>query len=132
MNGILKISDAASLALHSMIALARSQDKLLSVKEIAESLDVSANHLSKVMQRLVKAGLVESVKGAGGGFRLANSPENINFMMIFEAIEGHYEPSSCLLGKENCTAKCCMSGLLISVNEQVRSYFLETKLSNFL
>ena len=81
-GSILKISEAATIGLHATIELAKNSDKLTSVKEIASKLDVSANHLSKVMQRLTKAGLVESIKGFNGGFRLSQNPEEITFLEI--------------------------------------------------
>ena len=54
MNSILKISEAASIAIHAMFILASTPDKLFSNKEIATMLDVSENHLAKVLQRLAK------------------------------------------------------------------------------
>ena len=62
-GSILRISEAASIGIHSMIFLAKRKDELLSLNEIAESLDVSANHLSKVLQRLHKSELIASIKG---------------------------------------------------------------------
>ncbi len=129
---ILKISEAASLALHSMIILAKNQNRLVSVKEIAQELDVSANHLSKVMQRLNKAGLIDSIKGYNGGFKLIEKPENINFLKIYELIDGKLSDCSCLLSKHHCKGDCILSDLVVSVNKQVRDKFEKTKLSEFV
>lgn len=133
MSNILKISEAASIGLHSMIMLAENPDKLLSVKDIAKEFDISANHLSKVLQRLVKAELVISIKGAKGGFRLAKKPDEIAFIEIYEAIDGKFNPSDCLLNKNVCQkGTCIMHGLVASVNKQVKEYFQDTKLSSFV
>ncbi len=133
MSNILKISDASSIALHAMIFIARSNDKLVSVKDISGELDVSANHLSKVLQRLVKAELVISIKGYGGGFKLAKPADSINFLEIYEAIDGKFKPSHCLLNKsENCQTGCIMGDLLGSINTQVENYFNKTKLTDFM
>ena len=59
MASIVQISEAASLALHSMALLAASPDRPLTVKDITARTGVSEAHLSKVMQRLAKAGLVK-------------------------------------------------------------------------
>ncbi|HSA06660.1 MAG TPA: Rrf2 family transcriptional regulator [Candidatus Gastranaerophilales bacterium] len=131
MGNVLKISEAASIALHAMFVMSQIKDELISVKEIAEILDISANHLSKVLQRLVKAELVVSVKGFNGGFKLAKNPENITFLDIYEAIDGRFHPSSCLLNKLECQHICIMGGFLKSLNSQVEEFFSKTKLSEF-
>jgi len=132
MSNILRISDAASIALHAMIILAVSPNKLVSVKDIATQLEVSENHLSKVMQRLVKAGLISSIKGKNGGFKLEKEVNSINFLEIYESIDGKFKPSSCLLGKKDCKHTCLMGGLITSVNKQVEDFFVNTKLTDFI
>ena len=82
-GSIIKISEAASIAFHALLELVKTQDKLLSVKEIAARLEVSANHLSKIMQRLNKAGFIESIKGFNGGFRLSIDPKNLTFLEVY-------------------------------------------------
>lgn len=131
MGNVLKISEAASLALHAMAVMAQKENEFVSVKEIADKLDVSHNHLSKVMQRLVKAELVLSIKGYGGGFRLAKHPREITFLEIYEAIDGRFKPSNCLLNKHECSHKCIMGDFLVSINKQVEDFFSKTKLSEF-
>ena len=131
-GSILKISEAASIGLHSMMILAQNGDKLVSVKEIATTLDVSANHLSKVMQRLNKAGFIESVKGFNGGFRLLLSPDEITFLDIYEIFDGKLKSSSCLLSNDECVDKCIFGDLISSVNKQVKEKFETTKLSDFV
>lgn len=131
-GSLLKISEAASIALHAMIVLAKSRDKLTSVKDIAAQLDVSANHLSKVMQRLNKAGFIESIKGFNGGFRLSVEPEDVTFLQIYEAFDGKLKTSSCLLSKNECKGNCIFGDLIESVNSQVKTKFENTKLSDFV
>lgn len=131
MNGsILKISEAASIALHAMIILAQS-DKLVSVKEIATKLNISANHLSKVMQRLNKAGFIDSIKGFNGGFKLAANPENVTFLEIYETFDGKIKGTNCILSN-NCQNNCIFGDLIYSVNKQVKERFEKTKLSDFI
>lgn len=132
MGNVLKISEAASLALHAMTVMAQKKDELVSVKDISNTLDVSANHLSKVLQRLVKADLVKSIKGYGGGFKITHKPEEITFLEIYEAIDGKFKPTNCLLDKPSCSQKCIMGNLLTSLNSQVEEFFRNTKLSDFI
>ena len=130
-GSILKISDAASLALHAMIILTQNRKRLVSVKEISSTLDVSANHLSKVMQRLSKAGFIESIKGFNGGFKLSINPEDVNFLELYEIFDGKIKDSNCLLMKNECGDKCIFGGLISSINHQVIEKFEKTKLSDF-
>ena len=132
MSNILKISEAASIALHAMIILTKKQNEIVSVKDIASQLEISGNHLSKVLQRLVKAELVVSIKGNKGGFKLAKNHETINFLEIYEAIDGKFKPSTCLLNKPSCTHTCIMGNLMGSINKQVAEFFQKTKLTDFI
>lgn len=132
MSNILKISEATTIALHSMVFLSVNSDRMCCVKEIAGRFGISENHLSKVMQRLAKAGLVESIKGPHGGFKLAKSCNDITFLQIYEVIDGPLKTGCCLFGKQVCgSSKCIMGGLLQSTSRQVREYFENKKLSDF-
>ncbi len=131
MSNILKISDAASLGLHAMVVIGQKKEQPESVKTISETLGVSSNHMSKVLQRLVKAGLVVSVKGYGGGFYLAKDADKTSFLEIYEAIDGPLCPSNCLLDRSEICDDCILGGLLKSVNKQAREYFSDTYLSDF-
>lgn len=129
-GSIIKISEAASIAFHAMRELVKNQDKLLSVKEIAERIEVSANHLSKIMQRLNKAGFIDSVKGFNGGFRLAIEPSKLTFLEIYELFDGKIQCSDCFLTHKKCDNACMFDDLIASVNAQVREKFATTKLSD--
>ena len=132
MGSLLKISEAASIALHSLVVLSQRRDKLTSVKEIATALQISANHLSKVMQRLCKAGYIESIKGVNGGFRLIVDPESLPFIDIYELFDGKIADDSCLLSRDGCQKNCIFGDLIDSVNKQVKKQFENTKISDFL
>lgn len=131
MNTVLRISEAASIALHTMVQLAQDPGRAFTTHEVAESLDVSEAHLSKVLQRLSKAGLVNSVRGPNGGYRLAQSADDIVLQTIYEAIEGKLEPSSCLLGFPVCRRrKCVMGDFLRNMNAQFKAYLAENTLED--
>ena len=130
-SSVLRMSEAASLALHSMVMLAEAPERRVSAKAIAADLNASQAHLSKVLQRLAKAGLVESVRGRGGGFRLARPASRIKLMDVYQAIEGRLPNTQCLMGKRACKrAVCVMGGLLGTVDMWLRAYLSGTKLSD--
>ena len=131
MSDALKISDAASLALHTTVLLADSRDRPMSVKEIASIFHVSEAHLSKVLQRLGRAGLVASARGPKGGFVLGNGRGATTLLDVYEAIEGPMVPRNCLLAVAVCGGKrCILGGLLRGVNRDVRRYLGRTRLSD--
>lgn len=132
MSGWLKISEATSLALHTMALLAGRGGRRFSNREVAEIIGSSPAHLSKVMQRLVKAGLLNSMRGPAGGFSLAREPEAITLREIYEAIEGPLVPQGCLLHTPICGGEnCVLGGLVEKIDSQVRDYLTNTRLSQF-
>lgn len=133
MPNLLRISDAASLGLHTMAYLANDPERRVSTHEIAEALGVSENHLAKVRDRLVKAGLVEAVRGPHGGFRPAKPVNGITLLEVYEAVEGPLRPGSCLLGKPLCgRGQCILGDLISSVNHQVIDYLSGTTLDKLI
>jgi Rrf2 family protein len=131
MANVLKISEASSLAFHSMAYLAVSGNgHLQSTRDIAGVFNISEAHLSKVFQRLARVGLVSTQRGPKGGIALARPAEDITLLHIYEAIEGPLAPEGCLLGSQACDfTSCIMGDLLLSVNTQVRDYFEKTTLA---
>ena len=127
MASIIQISEAASLALHSMVMLAASPGRSLTVKEITARTLVSEAHLSKVMQRLAKAGLVKSTRGPKGGFVLGDTGLSTSLLSIFEAIEGPVADAGCLLPTTECTFRDCLfGGLLGRMTAEFKEY-MKTK-----
>ena len=129
MTNMLKISEAASLALHTTVMLAADPDNLYSTNKLASALHASKAHLSKVLQRLEKSDIVKSTRGPNGGFKLTKSGNDITLLEVYEAIDGKLSPSNCLLNECICNGDCIMGKLLGDLNNQVRDYLIKTKLS---
>ena len=130
MSNLLKVSEAASLGLHIMALLAAEPKKLLCVREAAAALSVSEAHLAKVMQRLARAGFVESFRGPRGGFLLARAPSEVTLLEVYEAIEGPIVVRDCLFSTRLCDGeRCIFGGMLTSVDVQVKQYLAGTRLS---
>jgi len=129
MANLLKISEAASLALHTMSLLAAHPEGRMTIQEMAKALHGSEHHLAKVLRRLSNAGLVRGTRGPGGGCTLGKPARAISLLQIFESIEGPVGPGHCLLGKRVCDGKTCvLGGLVTSVQDEVRRYFKKTRL----
>lgn len=127
---MLKITEAASMAIHALAVLAANPGKRLSSKDIAQTLGFSEAHLAKVFQRLARAGLAGSQRGPTGGFVLAQKPDDITLLQIFEAIEGPLTVSGCLLEHHECgTTDCPLGKLVKSVNVEVKDSLTHTTLA---
>ena len=132
MSKLLNISDAASLALHSMVFLASNRERKISTREIADALNASENHLSKVMQRLVKGKLLVSKRGPSGGFLISKPLDEITFMEIYESVEGRFDIKACLFMESLCDGKGCIFGCLHEmIQDQVQDFFMKTTLQEF-
>jgi Rrf2 family protein len=132
MSHVLRISEAANLGVHALVHLALAPAGTpCSVGVIARNLGVSESHLAKVMQRLVAAGLVESVRGARGGFRLGTDPAATSLLSILEAIDGPMRGGGCLLGRQVCLISgCWLSGLERQIGEWVQEHLGDVTLAD--
>ena len=109
----LNFSEAVSLAFHSLAILVSNPDMRITAREMAKLLNASEAHLSKIMQRLIREGFLLSVRGPKGGFVLAKKAEDIRLLEIFEALEGKYRLSDCLMDESLCKGKRCILGEMV-------------------
>lgn len=92
----MKYSKATDYALHTMLFLTAATPKEpISVHELAKRQKVSPSYLSKILTKLVKAGMIESITGVNGGYRLRRGWEEISFLDIIHAIEGSASMFDC-------------------------------------
>jgi len=116
------MSEAASIALHGVILIAREKQGM-NVVRIAESTSTSKHHVAKVMQRLVKSGYLVSHRGPRGGFELKKPPEEITFLEIYETIEGSIEINTCPMDKPVCPFdKCILNNVTSKMSKEFKEY----------
>ncbi|MFO1303838.1 MAG: Rrf2 family transcriptional regulator [Burkholderiales bacterium] len=84
----MRLTAFTDYSLRVLMYLALDRSRLATIPEIARAFDVSENHLVKVVHRLAQAGVIESVRGKGGGVRLARPPERIRIGEIVRMTEG--------------------------------------------
>jgi len=127
MSKVLNISEAATIAIHSMGLIARS-DKLVSTQEIADTTGFSKNHISKILQQLVKNGYLVSTRGPKGGFILSEKAKEKSLLDIFNLIEGELEDNTCKMHCENCPfSSCIFGGLEQKFTNEFKSYLMGRK-----
>ena len=91
------ISTKGRYALRVMIDLAERQGAgYIPLKEIAQRQEISEKYLEIVVKELVKNGLLDAVRGKGGGYRLRRPPEEYSVKTVIELMEGPLAPVACL------------------------------------
>jgi len=130
MKNILNISLAANIAVHGLAYMASCEKtSVFSSSEISKAIQVSESHLSKVMQRLVRGGILISTRGAKGGFKLNKDPKKLSVLEIIELIDGSFDKNGCLLGKPVCdNNNCQIQQLLRETTNTITSALKKMKL----
>ncbi|MDD4857726.1 MAG: Rrf2 family transcriptional regulator [Candidatus Krumholzibacteria bacterium] len=133
MSNFIRISEATSIAFHAAAMIAENSDRIVSSREIASALGASENHLSKVLQRLARSGIVRSTRGPNGGFKIRTPWEKIRLIEIYEAIEGPLAPGRCLLAPSICRGNKCVLGVLVhKTDEAARKCLAGTTLAEIV
>ncbi|HEX4896054.1 MAG TPA: SUF system Fe-S cluster assembly regulator [Solimonas sp.] len=100
---MLKLSKLADYATVLMTAIARHPDRVHTGQELAERTHVPAPTVAKLLKALARGGLLESLRGAHGGYRLARSAERISVADIVGALEGPISVTDCATHTGSCS-----------------------------
>jgi Rrf2 family nitric oxide-sensitive transcriptional repressor len=110
----MRLTTMTDYALRMLMYLAHQPGRLCTIAEISEAYEISQAHLMKITHRLSQAGFIETVRGKGGGMRLAAAPVSINLGTVVRAVEPDFALVECF-GKDNrcaLTAYCRLAGVL--------------------
>ncbi|GAB4230798.1 MAG: hypothetical protein OHK0028_05400 [Deltaproteobacteria bacterium] len=83
----MKLNKGSLFALFAVLELAADPDRQLSTTDIAEKYGISTHHLAKVMRQLVHSGLVQAVRGVGGGYRFAGNVGRTTLLDVIQVFE---------------------------------------------
>ena len=89
-------------AARALVFMARANKPTVSVKQMQEQVGVAGPFLRKILQKLHKAGILQAVKGKGGGFSLARAPENIRLSDLIAVLQGELKLSDCIFREKLC------------------------------
>lgn len=132
MTKVVHISEAASLAVHSMALIATNKE-MLNVNHIADLTNSSRNHLAKVMQILVKNDYLTSTRGPKGGFILKKDASTIYLLQLYELMEGPIEKQHCGIFTDKCPFTSCVFGNLANrFSEDFIEYLKATSLTDII
>ncbi|WP_334073922.1 MULTISPECIES: RrF2 family transcriptional regulator [Paenibacillus] len=124
----MKFSKATNYALHTMLALVTEDPvKPVGVQQLADAQDVSPTYLSKILTKLVKAGMIESVSGANGGYRLTRKKDEMTFLDIIQAIEGTASLFDCNFDHGS---ECLIQQVMVEAEEKMERHLRDTKITD--
>lgn len=129
----MKLQKATRCALFAILELAADPRRQLSAAEIAEKFGISTNHLAKVLRTLGRAGLVEAVRGAGGGYRFCGSVKRttlLDIIQLFETVapltRGEHEEG------DDTAAGQALCQVLTEIEDTTRATFATISLATML
>lgn len=113
----------------------KKRNELSTIQEISTAYGISKNHLMKVTYELGKLGYIETIRGRGGGIRLAMEPENINIGQVVRNTEDDFHLVECFDCHSNSCVITPVCGLKGALNRALQAYFKvldEYTLADFL
>ena len=121
---MLRLSKKADYALMAVRHLALPDGpSSTSAREIAEQYDIPLELMAKVLQRLVRAGLLVSTQGTRGGYTLSRLPGAISVSDVIQAIDGPFMVTACSTDNNDCEqfSKCSIRDPLWQIRERIAS-----------
>ena len=127
------LSKTCVYGLRAMIHLAghsASNDQPLSIRTIAEELGIPFHFLTKILQKLTQAEILESTRGAAGGIRLARPADTIRLVELINALDDEDLLHSCVLGLGGCGEErpCPLHSTWTVERRRLKALFEETRL----
>ncbi len=119
----MRLSTFSDYSLRVLMYLGAQPDRLATIPEIAAGHGVSQSHLMKVVHQLGRCGYIETVRGKGGGMRLARAPRDIVLGEVIRHTESDFTLAECFAANSACRIQgaCCLNAIL---DEALSALFL--------
>jgi Rrf2 family transcriptional regulator, iron-sulfur cluster assembly transcription factor len=131
----MQITRAGEYGVLGLMNLARrNPGEMAMIDEVSRIERIPRSFLAKIFQSLAKAGLVRSVRGAGGGFVLIKEPSRISVLEVIEAIEGKIIFQRCKQGTPECdhAGGCALCGLFEQAQDGLKDVLVRTTLTDLI
>lgn len=128
----MRLTSFTDYGLRTLMRLAGDPSELFTTEQIAQEFAISRNHLTKVVGELSTAGYITTQRGAGGGFRLARSPQDITIGEVVRRLEARHALVECFRvdgGQCVLTPKCRLKSKLAAASEAFLAELDKTRLS---
>ena len=118
------MSSKARYGLYVAVELAKNYESgnVVNVARLSESTGVTEKYLEQIIALMKKADIVESLRGATGGYKLTTSPENVTVGRILRAVEDNLEIVDCLHSCCTNSGKCVARNLWGKLYDNIKSY----------
>jgi Rrf2 family protein len=130
---LMQIPRRVDYGLRAIIYLStQDPEKCCSIAEIAREQNVPKKFLEKIIQDLMRRGLIRSKRGSCGGYTLARMPDQISFYDVIEALEGPIAVNVCMNEELSCDQlpRCAMVGVWSEIQQKVKEVFTRTTLAD--
>jgi Rrf2 family iron-sulfur cluster assembly transcriptional regulator len=130
----MRLTTKGRFAVTAMLDLALHEvDKPVTLAGISERQSISLSYLEQLFSRLRRSGLVKSVRGPGGGYRIAKKHAEISVSEIITAVDEQIDATQCG-GKENChdERRCMTHDLWASLNDKILEYLSGVSLADLV
>jgi len=127
------VSTRSQYGMRALVEIALS-DEPTSLKVVSERQNISQHYLEQIVAVLRRAGIVESVRGAYGGYRMARPLDEVTALEVVELMEGSLAPVACIEDEANCehTGHCSTESLWNRVDRAVRDVLGSTTLAHLV
>ena len=130
----MKLTTKSRYAVTAMLDIAyHNQGIPISLPEIAERQNISLSYLEQLFSRLKKGGLVESIKGPGGGYKLSKDADDIVISDVIQAVDENLETTTCN-GKSNChnNQQCLSHNLWEDLGAEIKNFLSDVTLQQVI
>lgn len=129
----MRMSTKAQYAVRALVSLNLFSEGIpVSIKDIAERENISLNYLEQLFVKLRRGGIVNSVRGPGGGYLLARPAADIRMDQIIDTVEEAIMPLSCMNsdGSCGCGAECTTQSVWQGLGNQIRTFLASVTLED--
>jgi Rrf2 family protein len=117
------VTREADYAVRCILYLSKKPQEIINVNEISKFMHVPKSFLAKILQSLVKSGIVKSTRGIKGGFQLLKKPRDIALLDVIEAIQGPSAANICAIDKKMCSlsSSCAVHPIWVEIRKDVEN-----------
>jgi Rrf2 family nitric oxide-sensitive transcriptional repressor len=130
----MRLTTYTDYTMRVLVYLSLHRQELVTISDVARSYNISQNHLMKVVHQLALNGYIETIRGKGGGMRLAREPEDINLGELTRITEGNHGLLECTDGPSSCCIQpaCALVGILREAHAALYAVLEEYTLADLI
>ena len=130
----MRLTTMTDYALRLLMYVAQHPGRLVTISEVARVYGISEAHLMKITHQLGLAGWLETVRGKGGGMRLAAAPASINLGAVVRSVEPDFALVDCFTADNSCrlTGDCRLTGIVSEALQRFMAHLDRHTLADLL